>query len=276
MNKSVKGVNWLDTLPNSLAIDADIKAFAAAFSNQLNKIADEMESIIIYPAISKQPEEMLDTLAKDFKVDWYDYHAPLEVKRQTVAQAIKIHRIKGTRGAVDMAINAIYQGSRVQEWHEMQPPGEPYTFILNVEVMQQGFNVEQYKRLLKAIDYYKNIRSHMAGAIGALVTAPAELKVAATTDIISIMETEVYTVRGQLIDELSQYLKDEYDRYLCYDEIYFIDENGDRLVDENIYLVDENGDQLMDENYRAIIDDWGGYLCQDPDNTDKDYPEYNE
>ena len=142
--------------------------------------------------------------------------------------------------------------------------------------MQQGFNVEQYKRLLKAIDYYKNIRSHMAGAIGALVTAPAELKVAATTDIISIMETEVYTVRGQLIDELSQYLKDEYDRYLCYDEIYFIDENGDRLVDENIYLVDENGNQLMDENYRAIIDDWGGYLCQDPDNADKDYPDYNE
>ena len=45
MNKSVKGVNWLDTLPNSLAIDKDIKAFAAAFSNQLNKIADELMRI---------------------------------------------------------------------------------------------------------------------------------------------------------------------------------------------------------------------------------------
>lgn len=221
MNKSIKGINWLDTLPNSLAIDKDIKAFAAAFSHQLNKIADEMESIVIYPAISKQPEEILDTLAKDFKVDWYDYHAPLEVKRQTVAQAIKIHRIKGTRGAVDMAINAIYQGSRVEEWHEMQPPGEPYTFILNVEVMQQGFNVEQYKRLLKAIDYYKNIRSHMAGAISALVTGPAEMNVGAAADIIIEMDIGIYVIRGQLIDELDQYLKDEHNRYLCYDEIYF-------------------------------------------------------
>lgn len=245
MNKSIKGVNWLDTLPNSLAIDKDIKAFAAAFSNQLNKIADEMESIIIYPAISKQPEEMLDTLAKDFKIDWYDYQADLQTKRQTVAQAIKIHRIKGTRGAVDMAINAIYQGSRVEEWHEMQPPGEPYTFILNVEVMQQGFNVEQYKRLLKAIDYYKNIRSHMAGAIGALITAPAELTVAATTSITGIMEIDKYTSWGQLIDELDQYLMDENGYYLCYEENYLVDENGNRLADG-----------------------MGDLLCQDPDATD--------
>lgn len=247
MNKSIKGINWLDTLPNSLAMDKDIKAFATAFSNQLNKIADEMESIIIYPAISKQPEEMLDTLAKDFKIDWYDYQADLQNKRQTVAQAIKIHRIKGTRGAVDMAINSIYQGSSVTEWHEMEPPGEPYTFNLNVEVMQQGFNVEQYKRLLKVIDYYKNIRSHMAGAIGALITAPAELTVAATTSIIGVMQIAEYTSWGQLVDELNQYLMDENGYYLCYEENYLVDENGDRLADG-----------------------MGDLLCQDPDATDRE------
>ena len=245
MNKSIKGVNWLDTLPNSLAMDPDVKAFAAAFSNQLNKIADEMERIIIYPAIEKQPEEILDTLAKDFKIDWYDYQADLQNKRQTVAQAIKIHRIKGTRGAVDMAINSIYQGSSVEEWHEMQPPGEPYTFMLTVEVMQQGFNVEQYKRLLKAINYYKNIRSHIAGAIGALITAPAELTVAATTSIIGIMQIAEYTSWGQLIDELNQYLLDEDGYYLCYEENYLVDENGNRLADG-----------------------MGDLLCQDPDATD--------
>ena len=268
MNKSIKGVNWLDTLPNSLAIDADIKAFAAAFSNQLNKIADEMESIIIYPAISKQPEEMLDTLAKDFKIDWYDYHETLETKRQTVAQAIKVHRIKGTRGAVDMAINAIYEGSHIEEWHEMEPPGDPYTFRLEIELFKHGFTVDHYKRILNAIQYYKNIRSHMNEALVTMVTAPAELMVGATTDIIVDFEVAEYYTGGQLIDELSQHLKDEFNRYLCYDEIYFIDENGDRLVDETQYYTDETGGQLVDERGRHIIDDWGGILCQDPDATD--------
>lgn len=268
MNKSIKGVNWLDTLPNSLAIDADIKAFAAAFSNQLNKIADEMESIIIYPAISKQPEEILDTLAKDFKIDWYDFHETLEDKRKTVAQAIKIHRTKGTRGAIDNAINTIYEGSYIEEWQECQPPGEPYTFNLQIEVMQHGLSIAQYKRLLKTIHYYKNIRSHLAGVIGTLITGPTEMKVGATTDILAIMDIADYFVGGQLVDELDQYLKDEFDRYLCYDEIYFIDENGDRLVDEIKTLTDENGERLIEEKGRYLVEDWGGYLCQDPDATD--------
>ena len=42
-------------------------------------------------------EQTLDILAYDLHVDWYDHSYPIEVKRQTIKDSVKIHRRLGTR-----------------------------------------------------------------------------------------------------------------------------------------------------------------------------------
>lgn len=66
----------------------------------------------------------------DFKVDWWDGDYSLEEKRRTLKDSWRVHRMLGTKAAVETAISAIYPNSAVKEWFEYG--GRPYYFKLEI------------------------------------------------------------------------------------------------------------------------------------------------
>lgn len=159
MNKhGITPENLLSTLPDVLREDKRIFALATIIADALAKRPKEIDRIRIYPQIDKLPEELLDILAYDLKVDWYGYNYNLKAKRAQIKNSFKVHRTLGTRGAVERALSDLYPGTELEEWFEYD--GEPFHFRVMLDVTDQQVAIS-HDELIRAINIFKPVRSHL-------------------------------------------------------------------------------------------------------------------
>lgn len=149
--------NLLRALPQVLRNDEGMAALAAAIAETLSGRVGEIENLRIYSRIDELPEDLLDILAYDFKVDWWDGDYTLEEKRKTLRDSWRVHRMLGTKAAVETAISAIYPDTKVTEWWEYG--GEPYHFKLRLDATYENVDQEKHWRVMEKVEYYKNLRS---------------------------------------------------------------------------------------------------------------------
>lgn len=161
MRETIYDVKWEELLPTSMTQDKRILAMAKAISEQKRKIADEMWRARVWSEIDRMPERILDLLAYDMKIDWWDESYSVEEKRNTMKNAWYVHQRMGTAAAVEAAISAIYPDTTVSEWWEYG--GSPYHFKLLIDATYENIDQERHEGVLKRVDYYKNVRSHMDG-----------------------------------------------------------------------------------------------------------------
>jgi phage tail P2-like protein len=149
--------NLMSTLPDYLRKDETILALAESIAEKLGALPEQIDSIRIYAMIDELPEELLDILAYDFKVDWWDPNYSLEQKRYTLRESWNVHRHLGTKHAVETAISAIYSYTYVSEW--FQYDGDPFRFTLHIDATFENPDPVKHKRVLDRLEYYKNLRS---------------------------------------------------------------------------------------------------------------------
>lgn len=170
--------NLVATLPPALRTDPSVVALAEALGEVLAVRPAEIERLRIYPAIDTLDESLLDILAYDFKVDWWDADYSLEEKRRTLKDSWRVHRLLGTRAAVEIAISAIYPHTQVLEWFEYG--GAPYHFRLRINSAEDDINSEKQRRVLERLNYYKNLRSHLDKVNYFMTPAPVENRASGT------------------------------------------------------------------------------------------------
>ena len=166
--------NLVATLPPALRTDPSVVALAEALGEVLAVRPAEIERLRIYPAIDTLDEPLLDILAHDFKVDWWDPEYSLEEKRRTLKDSWRVHRLLGTRAAVEMAISAIYPHTQVLEWFEYG--GEPYHFRLDINITNDHIDSDKQRRVLERLNFYKSLRSHNGGVTYFVEAEPAVVK----------------------------------------------------------------------------------------------------
>jgi len=158
-NSDIYSVDFTRSLPPTLKDDPEINALGRAIAEQLQITARQIRQNIIYARIDELDEQTLDILAYDLHVDWYDHSYPIEVKRQTIKDSVKIHRRLGTKYAVETALGAVFPGTRVEEWFEYD--GDPYTFRVIINATENGVTAAQQAAVLERVIFYKNLRSHL-------------------------------------------------------------------------------------------------------------------
>ena len=173
------------TLPAALQKDPSAVALAEAMADLLARRPDEIEQLRIYPVIDRLDERLLDILAYDFKVDWWDADYSLEEKRRTLKDSWRVHKLLGTKAAVEMAISAIYPRTTVLEWWEYG--GEPYHFRLDINITNDSIDSVKQRRVMERLEYYKSLRSHNDGVTYFVEAAPAIAK--AVTTVAAMQET---------------------------------------------------------------------------------------
>ena len=172
--------NLVATLPPALQKDPSAVALAEAMADLLAQRPEEIEQLRIYPVIDRLDERLLDILAYDFKVDWWDADYSLEEKRRTLKDSWRVHKMLGTKAAVETAIRAIYPRTTVQEWFEYG--GEPYHFRLNINVSNETIASEKQRRVLERLNYYKSLRSHNDGVTYFMQAAARAVSCAASLE----------------------------------------------------------------------------------------------
>lgn len=136
MIKSLRDAQIADGLPRVLREQPWAMALSLAVAELHKKTMDYIDGSQIYTAIETAAEPVLDALAVNWKIDWYDTGYSIEQKRRIVKTALTIRRTMGTVGAVKSQADAIYPGTTLEEWFDWG--GEPGLFRLNVDVTTTG------------------------------------------------------------------------------------------------------------------------------------------
>ena len=153
--------NFLREFPFVLSEQRKIFALAQAIALELRRHYEAISEANIYSRIDDLPEAILNTLAFDLKIDWWNGDYSVEQKRQTLKNAWQIYRTMGTKAAVETALSAVYPDAKVQEWFEYG--GEPYHFRISFDRANEDIGSVHYQRVMRLITFYKNLRSHFDG-----------------------------------------------------------------------------------------------------------------
>lgn len=151
--------NMLSTLPSVLKSDSSTEALAEVTADAIVSRINENQAGMVYINIDIQEEDLLDILAKDFKVDWWSADYTLEEKRDILKKSWHVHRLLGTKAAVESAISSVYGSAHVEEWFEYE--GEPYHFRVVIDSAETMADSDKLKTVISKIIYYKNLRSEL-------------------------------------------------------------------------------------------------------------------
>lgn len=114
----IYNISLLDLLPDNLKEDEDVRAIAEAITPELQSVSLEIKDIIELVNLGISPEEIIDLLAWENHVDFYDASLPIEQKIKLVENADFYHRSKGTPAAVEDLIVTLFGEGKVVEWFE--------------------------------------------------------------------------------------------------------------------------------------------------------------
>ena len=149
-----------DILPSSISEDQNVQDIGATADRVLHKIFEKTKCILLLPNLDTLPEEVVDSLAWQFHVDFYEPDMSLTKKRSMVREAVYWHMIKGTPAAVEKVVAAVFQSAEVQENWEYG--GDPYYFRV-AGVLEPLTDTDTITRLVNAINSVKNTRSWLEG-----------------------------------------------------------------------------------------------------------------
>lgn len=141
--------------------DINLKIFDEICEERFSKL--ELD-VLIVAIIDNLPPDALPHLAEQYHVmgneGWLQCRNDTE-RRDLIKRSIEVHRYKGTKYALMKIFDMFGLEGEIQEW--FQYGGNPYEFIVDLEFVSKGLDLELVRKLEDLINEYKNVRSHLAG-----------------------------------------------------------------------------------------------------------------
>jgi phage tail P2-like protein len=150
--RSLSTVSLGEILPANLVADPFVAALISVFDDEFHLLVADTAAILLFAALGTQPDAVLDELAWQFNVDFYDQGASPDEKRELLAQSIYWHSIKGTPHAIERVIEIVFGTGTLEEWFSYG--GDPFHF----RVVSTGGafpTSEKYDLLLRMIRVVK-------------------------------------------------------------------------------------------------------------------------
>ena len=159
MSKEISRESILSTLPSVLRNDDGMYSLAKLIGWIVEDTAGKIDSPSVFQNINEADEAMLDLMAKDNKVDWYDYDADIETKRRQISSNWNVRKQIGTVGAVKLALQKVWPDTTVEEWFEYD--GEPGYFQVLLSLNTEG--TVPFNKAVRMVEVFKPVRAHIDG-----------------------------------------------------------------------------------------------------------------
>lgn len=152
-------VGLVEGLPPDVAKEPWVQILDAVFRERRKKELEAAERLKIYTDIDRADEAVLDILAVQFRVDWYDTSYPIETKRRIIKTALKVRRYCGTGWAVQKALASIYPNVKISEWYDYG--GRPGYWRMNVDITDDGVIYYTPEEIEKRLGYARRCTAHL-------------------------------------------------------------------------------------------------------------------
>lgn len=152
-------------IPENLLIDKNVKAILHALNPEGISISEKLSEALILSRIDELDEPVIDLLASQFHVDFYDLAGTLKMKRESVKGSLLWHMKKGTQWAIEKALSMIGIEAEFLHWHDTGD--EPYTFRIKAKITGDFYRTQGKDKIIssirRAVNESKAARSLMTG-----------------------------------------------------------------------------------------------------------------
>ena len=167
MAKEITQLSLTDIAPPSITGSKNAKNIITAIDPEILSVSQDIREAFIISRINELPEKVLDLLAWQWHVDFYELAHTLEAKRAMVLKSISWHRKKGTRGAIIDALEMLGVEARFTSWQDLQDEGaQPYTFVIDAKLTSEFWERVDWTKptqtIRRAIQESKAARSWMS------------------------------------------------------------------------------------------------------------------
>lgn len=142
------------------ALDADLVA------------RDPVGLIAAARSVSRAPSQWLPHLAEERSVDEFSSAWPEDRRRNAVAVAFPLHRVKGTRPSVRKALEPLGFETRIVEWFEVSPRRQQNTFRVAVNVSPDREWVRGRAEIIRIANMAKNAHTKLEALEVSRLTNP--------------------------------------------------------------------------------------------------------
>jgi len=161
MAKNIREISLADIVPSSILNDPQVQASIKTLDPELQKVTHDIREALILSRIDELPEDVLDLLAWQYHVDFYEpVGMNIETKRKIVRSAIIVHRKKGTPWAVRRLLTDLGFQVEYTEWWQFG--GEPCVDRLKIFASDDfDLSPESRAMAMRAWESVKAERTHL-------------------------------------------------------------------------------------------------------------------
>ena len=139
-----------ESFPAAMLASEEPGVLVKIMADKMMELDGKVRQLLIWPQIDALPETVLDILAGDMHIDWYDYDANIAVKRTIIKAGVAVHKRLGTLWAIQKVITDYFGAGEVREWFTYG--GEPHHFkIVSGNAEMVGQNLERFVAMLEHV-----------------------------------------------------------------------------------------------------------------------------
>lgn len=151
--------NMVRMLPEPMKRDDGTAAMARVAAEELERRGLESRLPQLWGRFDGMDGDLLDILAEDLGMTWYDSDAAVAVKRELLKNSGQVFRRLGTKWAVENVIGTYFGEGFVREWFEYD--GEPGHF--RVYSPNPSVNQERLEEFLSLLERVKRTSAKLDG-----------------------------------------------------------------------------------------------------------------
>ena len=142
---SLRDAKITNALPQILAKEPWAQAMAYAVNNQLARLLTYADGVMVLASIDKMPDTVLDVLAAELRLPYYDPTYSTTIKRELIRGGLQYWATVGTPEGLTKILINIFGDAEIEEWFEYG--GEPgYFRILTTNPNVSGETLEQFRK----------------------------------------------------------------------------------------------------------------------------------
>ncbi|MCL2357480.1 MAG: phage tail protein I [Defluviitaleaceae bacterium] len=151
-------IDFTRALPPTLKNDPTTLALARTIAEPLQENIKMARLTLIYHRIDEFDHDVLDVLARDMHVDWWDDTHPVEIKRRVLRDSVRVHMRLGTRFSIRTALRNVFPHTDVQAWYEYG--GTHHRFRIILDLTDADTRVD-FSRLKRTMHTFNRLTIHL-------------------------------------------------------------------------------------------------------------------
>lgn len=140
----------LDLLPSQINKTTDAICLSYSLKKAMERVQKYEQDSMVLNFIDQLPEHILDVLAVEWNIPWYDSSYSLKQKRKIIAKSDVVKCYMGSAYSIRMQLDTVYPGSDFEEWFEYD--GAPGYFRISLDISDSSPDDPAYEMTAQELE----------------------------------------------------------------------------------------------------------------------------